>query len=132
LVIWAGGHTRKEDQSNGETLASCAIRELQEELRLSLDPNELELRGAVYFDQDPKSAKHVAIVYEWKAQADDVAVVLSSAEFFERRGTALSGTFVSIDSLIADVEGEKITEAWSVEIVREILAKGHTFPSRLI
>jgi len=105
---------------------------LQEELRLSLDPSELELRGAVYFDQNPKSAKHVAVVYEWKAQTEDVAVVLSTAEFFERHGTALSGTFVSIKSLIAEFEIEKIDEEWSVEIVREILAKGHPFARRLL
>jgi predicted NUDIX family phosphoesterase len=124
IVIWAGGHARKEDKANGETLVQCAIRELQEELRLSLEADELQLRGAIYFDLNPKSARHVAVLYEWKAQADDVAMVLSTAEFFERRGTALSGTFVSLKSLIADVESEKIDEPWSVEIVREILAKG--------
>jgi len=124
LVIWAGGHARKEDQTNGDTLLQCAIRELQEELRLSLEPTELELRGAIYFDLNQRSARHVAIVYEWKAQADDVAVVLSTAEFFERRGTSLSGTFVSITELAADVECGKLAEDWSVEIVREVLAKG--------
>jgi ADP-ribose pyrophosphatase YjhB (NUDIX family) len=132
LVIWAGGHARKEDQSNGETLVTCAIRELQEELRLSLDPSELQLKGAIYYDQDLKSARHVAIVYEWNAKADDVAIVLSTAEFFERRGTALSGKFVSVASLVADVESEKIAEAWSIEVVREILAADHTFAKRLL
>lgn len=131
LVIWAGGHARKEDQANGETLVNCAVRELQEELRLSLDPNELELCGAIYFDQNPKSARHVAVVYEWRAKTDEVAVVLSTAEFFERRGTALSGTFIPVKGLIADVEDEKIKEQWSVEIVREVLAKGHSFSGGL-
>jgi predicted NUDIX family phosphoesterase len=133
LVIWAGGHARKEDQANGDTLLQCAIRELQEELRLSLEPDELESRGAIYFDLNKRSAKHVAIVYEWRAEADDVAVVLSTAEFFERRGTALSGTFVPVKDLVADVESGKIDEEWSVEIVREVLGKGQfTLSPRLL
>jgi hypothetical protein len=63
-------------------------------------------------------------VYEWKAETEDVAVVLSSAEFFERRGTSLSGSFVSLEELAHDVDDGKISEEWSVEIVREFLAKG--------
>ena len=82
------------------------------------------LRGAVYSELGERTGKHVAIVYEWKAQTDEVAVVLSSAEFFERRGTSLSGSFVPLGRLAEDVEAGKITEEWSVEIVRELLAKG--------
>jgi predicted NUDIX family phosphoesterase len=36
IVIWAGGHVRKEYSANGNSLIQCAIRELQEELRLSV------------------------------------------------------------------------------------------------
>lgn len=40
LVIWAGGHVRSEDGSNGEAIVRCAVRELQEELPLALNrPN---------------------------------------------------------------------------------------------
>lgn len=53
-----------------------------------------------------------------------MSVALSSAEFFERRGTALSGTFVPLGDLARDVDTGKITEPWSAEIVRELLAKG--------
>jgi hypothetical protein len=66
----------------------------------------------------------VAIVYEWRAQTDDVAVALSTAEFFERRGTSLSGKFVSLQLVAEDVETGKLSEIWSAEIVREFLAKG--------
>ena len=131
IVIWAGGHARKEDKANGETFTQCVIRELEEELRLALEPKELQLRGAIYSDWNPKSARHVAILYEWRAPTNAVETVLSTVEFFERRGTALSGTFVSLDSLIADVESEKIDEAWSVAIVREVLAKGRVKLTRL-
>lgn len=138
LVIWAGGHVRKEDQINGDCLIQCALREVQEELRLSIDAHELSLQGAIYSELGERSAQHVAIVYEWKAATDDIAVVLSSAEFFERRGTSLSGSFVPLKDLALDVEKEKekerkVTEEWSVEIVREILAKDiHNFAPRLL
>jgi len=132
IVIWAGGHTRKEDKSNGETLLQCILRELQEELRLSVEPEELVLQGAIYSDENPHSGKHLALVYEWRARTDDVVVALNN-EFFERRGTSLSGTFVSVENLIKEIENEKLTEPWSVEIATEILAKGqHHVSPRLL
>jgi hypothetical protein len=70
----------------------------------------------------------VAIVYEWQAKTDDVAVALSSAEFFERRGTSLSGKFVPVEELARDIDNGKRnkhhkTECWSATLVREWLAK---------
>lgn len=132
LVIWAGGHVRSEDGSNGEAILRCALRELQEELRLSVEVGELRLMGSVYVTSGDRTRKHVAIVYEWTAETDDVAIVLSTAEFFERRGTSLSGRFVSLDDLIKDVIDSKIDEPWSREIVREFLAAGsNAFHRRL-
>jgi len=128
MVIWAGGHVRREDASNGDVLLQCAMRELGEELRLNVERESLRLVGAVYSDTGERIAKHVAIAYEWRAATDDVAMVLSRAEFFERRGTSLSGRFVSIENLARDVKEERISEPWSVELVREYLAK-NTFPS---
>ncbi len=122
IVLWAGGHVRKEDKRNGNPLILCAQRELQEELRLSIEPDRLRLMGGVYLDEAKRISKHVALVYEWRAETDDVAIVLSRSEFFERRGTSLSGSFVKLDQLIQDVEEEKVTEGWSAEIVRSILA----------
>lgn len=121
VVIWAGGHVRKDDEKNGNPLVHGAVRELQEELRLSIEPDTLKLLGAVYFDQGERIGKHVAIVYEWFAETDDVSVALSRAEFFERRGNSLSGSFVNVESLIQDVESGKVSEAWSSEIVRSLL-----------
>jgi predicted NUDIX family phosphoesterase len=130
LVIWAGGHVRSEDGGNGEAILKGALRELQEELRLSVEANELSLLGCVYIEKGERTSKHLALVYEWRADTDDVTVVLSSAEFFERRGTALSGSFVTIDELANDVRDRKIDEIWSVEIVRHLLAASKV-PSRL-
>ena len=99
IVIWAGGHVRGEDDLNGDPLIHCAIRELEEELRLQVELSALRLIGAVYIDSGGSTSKHVAIAYEWRANTNDVAVVLSRSEFFERRGTSLSGSFISVDEL---------------------------------
>lgn len=127
IVIWAGGHVRKEDAKNGDSLIQCALRELQEELRLNLEAKDLALVGAIYADVGGSTSKHVALVYEWRAETDDVAVALSSAEFFERRGTSLSGSFVSLEDLVDDVNEGKLSEIWSEAIVKEMLAPGSQF-----
>ena len=128
IVIWAGGHVRCEDAANGAPLVNCAVRELGEELRLQLDSSSMKLIGAVYFDNGERASKHVAIVYEWRAPKNDVSVVLSRTEFFERRGTSLSGSFASVDKLVEDVKNKKLKEPWSVELVREYLAKDEFEP----
>ena len=130
IVIWAGGHVRREDAVNGDPLIYCAVRELEEELRLQTEPSSLRLIGAVYFDNGGSTSKHVAIAYEWRAPTDDVSVVLSRTEFFERRGTSLSGSFATVDRLAEDVEDRKLKEPWSVELVREYLAN-NAFESNL-
>ena len=48
IVIWAGGHVRREDDCDGDSIKQCAVRELQEELRLSVEVKELKLLGAVW------------------------------------------------------------------------------------
>ncbi len=121
VVIWAGGHVRTEDGTNGEAIVRGAIRELQEELRLNIEPNELAPLCAIYIDTGNGTRKHVAIVYQWRADTDDIAVTLSAAEFFERRGTSLSGTFVSLTDLAEDVSAKRIVEPWSMEIIRTLV-----------
>ena len=74
----------------------------------------------------------MGIAYEWRASTDDVAVVLSRSEFFERRGTSLSGSFASVEALADDIEKRRLVEPWSVELIREYLAKGsYDFTSSL-
>ena len=121
-VIWAGGHVRREDAANGDPLTYCAVREIEEELRLQVESPSLRLVGAVYFDNGGSTSRHVAIAYEWRASTDDVSVVLSRTEFFERRGTSLSGSFATVDKLAEDVENGRLKEPWSVELIREYLA----------
>ncbi|MEC4685487.1 MAG: NUDIX domain-containing protein [Nitrospirota bacterium] len=122
IVIWAGGHVRREDSQEGRAIPACAVREIEEELRLRLDENALTLLGAVYVDEGVSIGKHVAIVYEWRAATNDVAVALSNSEFFERRGTSLSGKFVSMEQLVDDLNKGKMSEEWSDTIIRSFLS----------
>ncbi len=134
IVIWAGGHVRREDGANGPSIGRGAVRELQEELRISVEPSELKLLGAVWVrgrDGD-RTRRHVAIVYEWRARTDDVAVALSATEFFERRGTSLSGSFIAPHQLATDIDNGRICEPWSVEIVRHLLPEGKLVEPRLV
>ena len=122
VVIWAGGHVRCDDADNGDPLLHCAIRELEEELRLQIERSSLRLVGATYFGNGDRTSKHVGIVYEWQSETNDVATVLSRSEFFERSGTSLSGSFASVRELAEDVANSRLQEPWSVEIVRNHLA----------
>ncbi len=124
VVLWAGGHVRREDAANGDPIIRCAIRELEEELRLQIRGSDLVPIGAVYFDNGRSTSKHVAIVYEWRAPTNDVSVVLSRSEFFERKGTSLSGKFATVEKLAEDVRRKTLKDPWSVELVREHLARG--------
>ena len=140
LVIWAGGHVRREDGNNGVSILQCAVRELQEELRLSIEDRDLTLLGALWIrsatptQQPNRVRQHAAIVYEWRAPTDYVAVALSTTEFFERRGTSLSGRFVAPSALAAAVDGGQVCEPWSIEIVRCLLpdVSRHLVRPRLI
>lgn len=114
-VIWAGGHVRREDGPEN-VLVNCAIRELHEELRISIEENTLSLLGAVYDKSSDRSAKHVALVYEWRAPSNDVAIALSADEFFERHGTSLTGQFVTVESLASRVANGELTESWSLSV----------------
>ena len=116
VVVWAGGHVRKEDAANGNSLIHGALREIYEELRLSLEPESLDLVGAIYSDVGGSTSKHVALVYQWTSPKDDVDIVLSGTEFFERRGVSLRSSFVDLKDVV-----DSELEPWSDIIVRKIL-----------
>jgi predicted NUDIX family phosphoesterase len=133
IVIWAGGHVRKEDSNNGHSLIQGALREVHEELTLSLEPGALRLVGAIYADVGKTTSQHVAIVYEWRAETDDVVVALSNTEFKERRGTSLSGKFVEVEELVSSLsDSGKNVEPWSEEIIRHLLGGDVAVPGKLL
>lgn len=123
FVIWAGGHVRKEDTSNGNPIIQCVLRELKEELRLCINESNIKLMGSIYADLGSSTSKHVALVYEWTAETDEVAIVLGHEEFYERRGTSLSGKFINAEELANAINSGNIKEEWSDIIAREYLIK---------
>lgn len=123
IVIWAGGHVRREDEDNGNPILQCILRESSEELRLSLEEKEVKLIGSIYADIGKRTSNHVAIVYEWRTDKEDVNVALCSAEFFERRGTSLSGKFINFDELSTQIADKEDAEVWSRILVRHLLNK---------
>lgn len=120
FVVWAGGHVREEDASNGDPILHCLCRELDEELRLSIDRKELKFIGAVYDPVSEKSKKHLALLHEWQAPTDDDSVTLTAAEFRERRGNSVSGTFQAISGIRGVLGPKSSLEPWSKIILREV------------
>lgn len=121
IVLWAGGHVRNEDGRNGHAIYRCLVREIKEELKLSIQEEELTLLGAIWNRESAEKTKqHVALVFEWRATTNEVAVSLSNAEFFERRGTSLSGKFVPLKEFRDSGE----LEPWSSAIIHDLLQKG--------
>jgi len=126
ITVWAGGHVRREDGPRGVgSISMGALRELQEELRIYAVPDRLSLLGAVYVPTNGSTKKHMAFVYEWRAESDDVQVALCNAEFMEKHGTSLQGTFLPAEKIFEE-EGD--LEEWSKEILTDLFL---TKPLRL-
>ncbi len=63
----------------------------------------------------------MAFVYEWRAESDDVEIALCNAEFMEKQGTSLQGTFLPAEQIAKE---EQDLEEWSKEILHFLLL-GH-------
>jgi predicted NUDIX family phosphoesterase/thymidylate kinase len=130
MVIWAGGHCHEQDLGDGGPILRCLVRELDEELRLQVKPDQFKLLGAIYAPGiTKKGAQHLAIVYEWTAPSTDVAIVLNAEEFLERRGNSQSGRFADMETIVRDLReasgptqkrsrGPTGIEPWTLEILR--------------
>jgi predicted NUDIX family phosphoesterase len=115
IALWAGGHVRQDDgPDRRNSIIAGAARELQEELKIQANQDRLSLLGAVYVPATGSTEKHMAIVYEWRADTDQVEVTLCNGEFMERQGTSLQGNFLAAEQIAADTDG---LEDWSKEIL---------------
>jgi predicted NUDIX family phosphoesterase len=120
ITVWAGGHVRREDGPRGKnSIITGARRELQEELRIQANPDKLTLLGAVYVPLNGSTKKHMAFVYEWRADTDDVEVALCNGEFMERQGASLQGVFLPAEQIAQEPD----LEDWSREILTNLLLK---------
>jgi predicted NUDIX family phosphoesterase len=128
ITVWAGGHVRREDGPRGKnSIVTGARRELQEELRIQANLDRLTLLGAVYVPTNGSTKKHMAFVYEWRADTDDVEVALCNGEFMERHGTSLQGIFLPAEQIAEEKED---LEDWSREILTNLLLYPDSLKSR--
>ena len=114
-VIWAGGHVRPQDKGDGtqETLERGLKRELIEEVQLS-DVPDIRLIGLVYDTDMTRYLGHIGVVYEIPLVKEEAVLARSQTEFKERRGTGVSGTFVSTEDLAKYYDQ---MDEWSKHIV---------------
>jgi predicted NUDIX family phosphoesterase len=121
ITVWAGGHVHRKDGREGRgAITGGALRELQEELRIFSEPDQLKLIGAVYIPEGERTQQHLAFVYEWQAEADEVEIALCNSEFFEKPGNSLQGAFLRPEEIM----GEEGLEAWSKEILSNLVLAG--------
>lgn len=119
VTVWAGGHVRREDGNNGKSsITAGALRELQEELRIYAPPDKLKLLGAVYTAVPGSTEKHMAFVYEWRAEGDDIEIALCNGEFMEKQGTSLQGAFLPAEKIMEEQDG---LEEWSKAILSSLI-----------
>ncbi len=77
MVLWTGGHVRHDDSDRGSAMLNCAVREIQEELRLRIEPKDLRLLGAIFAQMSsgtsPDHASGVRNSLAAVAQGEEIA-----------------------------------------------------------
>jgi predicted NUDIX family phosphoesterase len=118
-VLWAGGHIRREDARKSQAVAeNCLTRELQEELWIKTEFTYKPV-CCVYDTSNPRSAQHLALVYEVSISSPAVSVHMQAEfkEFKEGRGKGVSGKFFPINGIDAKyVDG---MERWSILLLKD-------------
>jgi len=118
-VLWAGGHIRREDINQGRAVEeNCLRRELKEELWIKSEFSYKPI-CCVYDTSSPKSAQHLALVYEVSIASPEVSVHMQTEfkEFKEGKGKGASGKFFPIDSIERKYVDQM--ERWSVLLLRD-------------
>ncbi len=118
-VLWAGGHIRREDMSNGTSVEeNCLMRELKEELWIKTEFTYKPI-CCVYDTSNPRSAQHLAFVFDVAIESPDVTVHLQTEfkEFKEGRGKGASGKFFPLHSI--DAKYIEQMERWSVLLLKD-------------
>ena len=94
FVIWAGGHVRDTDTglSSWKTMENALLREIDEELRTA-GGFEHKLWGLVFDASQPRSRRHVGVVYLAVTTSEDIGLAAAQTEFKERKGISLSASF---------------------------------------
>jgi predicted NUDIX family phosphoesterase/thymidylate kinase len=110
-AIWAGGHARKQDKTNGKkTIRAALDRELNEELFVRASQKET-LVAFLYDQSDPRSSLHLGVVYRVDVDSPEVYLAMEQQEFKEKRGLSVSGRFFLPEEIGSRFYPE--LEAWS-------------------
>lgn len=123
LLLYIGGHMRKEDQSREcsttlDVIRNTLQREILEELGISVAIGKEEVPFVIYKPDNQKSKKHLAI--GWTVYIDEETKLrLDSYELTQRKGKSKSGTFIPFRDITApDIS----LESWSRTILLSILS----------
>jgi predicted NUDIX family phosphoesterase len=118
-VLWAGGHIRREDVRTGQPVEeNCLTRELKEELWIKAEFTYKPI-CCVYDTTNPRSAQHLALMFEVCIESPAVSVHMQSEfkEFKEGKGKGASGKFFRIDGI--DARYVEQMERWSVLLLKD-------------
>lgn len=114
LLLYVGGHMRKEDSSREcktplDIIRNALQREILEELGISVAINNHELPFVIYTPEVPHSKKHVAI--GWTIYIDEkTKLSLDSYELIQKKGKTKSGTFIPFTDITAP---DNELDSWS-------------------
>lgn len=123
LLLYIGGHMRKEDQSREcsttlDVIRNTLQREILEELGISVAIGKEEVPFVIYKPDNQKSKKHLAI--GWTVYIDEETKLrLDSYELTQRKGKSKSGTFIPFRDITAS---DISLESWSRTILLSILS----------
>jgi len=123
LLIYAGGHMRKEDKLEDDSdnvldiAKNTLSREIKEELGLSIMPDETE-PFLIYSPENEISKKHLAICYVITADLENTKFRLDNREIVQKKGKTKSGKIMPIEELLENYKED--LEGWSKYILGEI------------
>lgn len=122
LLLYLGGHVRKEDDSGStqETLAHALHREIEEEIGESCSVGSMT-PFVIYSPVSPKSRKHVAVCYVIEIEdIQEAKFNTVSDEFIKKRSGSPSGRVLPIEAVLS---GEHQFEPWSIQILDKVFGK---------
>ena len=121
LLLYAGGHMRKEDLISNKPFLKTALntleRELNEELGLSISMEGARNPFILYCPNTRSSKRHLAL--GWFIKVDEsIKLQLDNYEIVQKKGTSKSGTFLAFQDLCEKDD----FESWSQNILLHYFA----------
>jgi predicted NUDIX family phosphoesterase len=103
LLLYVGGHIRKEDSRGNTLLENLKIalhREIEEEIGESVDTFKLAKPFLIYKSDNIKSRKHLGVCFVISMDFEDKRFKLTSDEFIRKSGKSRSGDIIEVRELI--------------------------------